>query len=166
MKKVKIVMIIALMAAVGTVFAQQQTRQQGERRQQSELRGHGQAGLDLSEEQKTKASELKLGMQKMSLPLKNQLGENKAKLRTLTTADQADMKAINKLIDENADINAELQKLRAANHQDFRKILTEEQRIKFDSRAQEMRRGREFRRGGRGQHGHKGQPRQFKGELE
>lgn len=159
-------MIIALLATIGTVYAQEQTRQQGERRQQREMRGHEQAGLDLSDEQKTKASELKLDMQKMSLPLKNQLGENKAKLRTLTTADQADMKAINKLIDENASINADLQKLRAANHQEFRKILTKEQRIKFDSRAQEMGRRSEFRRGGRGQHGQKGQPRQFKGELE
>lgn len=166
MKKVKIVMIIGLMATLGTVYAQEQTRQQGERRQQREFRGHGPASLDLSDEQKSKASELKLGMQKMSLPLKNQLGENKAKLRTLTTAENADMKAINKLIDKNADINAELQKLRAANHQDFRNMLTEEQRIKFDSRAHEMRREREHRRGARGQQGQKGQPRQIKGELE
>ena len=68
MKKVKIVLIIGIMATIGTVYAQEQTRQQGERRQQRELRGQPLAGLDLSEEQKSKASELRLGMQKMALP--------------------------------------------------------------------------------------------------
>jgi hypothetical protein len=40
---------------------------------------------------------------------------------------------INGLIDEMAVIKTKMAKERAANHQEVRKLLTEEQRIKFDS---------------------------------
>ena len=87
-------------------------------------------------------------------------------MRTLTTAESPDMKAINKLIDENAKLRADLAKQRAANHQEFRKILTEEQRIKFDSRSGQRSHQRGYQRGERQHQGQPGQGRQFKGRLE
>ena len=117
-----------------------QTRQQGPQRQQRE-RAHrheqfmGNQIPELTDDQRTELKKFRLDMQKKMLPLRNQLGENRAKMRTLTTAESADMKAINKLIDGNAAISAKIMKVRAENHQNIRGMLTEEQRIVFDSKG-------------------------------
>ncbi len=92
------------------------------------------AHLNLSDEQKTKIEDLKLEHQKKMLPLRNQLNEKMAKMKTLETAFPADMKAIDALIDEMSGVRTQMAKERAAMHQEVRKILTEEQRIKFDTR--------------------------------
>lgn len=89
--------------------------------------------LDLSEEQKTQMETLRFSLQKSMLPLKNELGEKKAKMKTLSTAEKADMKAINTLIDEMGAIKTQMAKQKASHKQEVRKILTEEQRIIFDS---------------------------------
>ncbi len=90
---------------------------------------------DLTDEQKEKIKELRLGLMKEALPIRNQIAENWAKLKTISTADPVDMKAIDKLIDENSILQASLKKEKAANHQEVRKLLTDDQRIIFDSRA-------------------------------
>lgn len=90
------------------------------------------AYLELNDEQKTKIEAMRLDQQKKMLPLKNELGEKEARMKTLSTAEVADMKAINSLIDEMAVIKTKMSKEGAAHHQEIRKILTAEQRIKFD----------------------------------
>lgn len=167
MKTIKILLAAGLMTVMGATYAQPGEGYRGERNNQRESRQRGHAGLELTDEQQAKAETLRLNMQKAALPLKNELGENKAKMRTLTTAENADMKAINKLIDSNAKLRADLDKLRAAKHQEFRKMLTDEQRVKFDSKPK----GR-YRHGARGREsedaqgrGHRGQGQQFKGQL-
>jgi Spy/CpxP family protein refolding chaperone len=168
MKTVKIILVISLIAFLNTGYAQPQERYRQQRSGQQEFRHRGPAGLNLSDEQKAKAQELRLNMQKSALPVRNKLGENQAKMRTLTTAESPDMKAINKLIDENAKLKADLEKLRAANHQEFRKMLSEEQRLELDSRPHRgHRRGFENGAGeGRGRGSGQGQGRHFKGQLE
>lgn len=89
--------------------------------------------LDLSEEQQAQMKTLRLTHMEQMLPLRNQKQELRAKLQTLRTAKNADMKAINNLIDEMADLQAKSMKSREANHQNMRNILTDEQRILFDS---------------------------------
>ena len=167
MKTVKILLAAGLMTIMGATYAQPGEGYRGERNNQREVRQRGHASLELTDEQQAKAEELKLNMQKAALPLKNKLGENRAKMRTLTTAENPDMKAINKLIDNNAALRADLEKLGAAKHQEFRKILTDEQRIKFDSKPK----GR-YRYGAKGrvsEDGHRrnyrGQGQQIKGQL-
>lgn len=93
---------------------------------------HMQEVLNLSDEQKTQLEKLRLEHQKQMLPLRNELKEKEARLETLQTADKADMKAINAVIDEIGQIKTKMAKARAAHHQDIRNLLTEEQRIKFD----------------------------------
>lgn len=97
--------------------------------------------LELTEEQQTKMEAQRLAVQKTMLPLKNELNEKKARMRTLSSTENADMKAINSLIDDMGTIKTKMAKIRAEHHQEVRKMLTEEQRIKFDSNA-----------GNRGQH--------------
>jgi Spy/CpxP family protein refolding chaperone len=141
-KLIKVTMTIIMMVlAINVSNAQQRPRSgqgngQGFRNEQ----GSNLQGLNLTEDQQAKMKSMRLDLQKEMLQLRNELGENMAKMRTLRTADNADMKAINKLIDSNSVLRSNMAKLRASNHQEVRKILTEEQRIMFDSR--EFRRGR------------------------
>lgn len=136
--------LIALMLLLGTLsYAQPNAGGNGYKGDQRGKRGNMEQGdclrkdrmaayLDLTEEQQTKIDALKLSHQKKVLHLKNELNEKKAKLRTLQTAEVSDMKAINSIIDEIGTIKTKMAKEQAAHHQEIRKILTEEQRIKFD----------------------------------
>ena len=78
-----------------------------------------------TEEQKESMKALRLEAEKSLKPLKNQLREMMARQRTLTTEDNADMKAINKNIDRIAETKAEMGKIRAAQQQKFRSLLTD-----------------------------------------
>lgn len=89
--------------------------------------------LDLTEEQQGKIEELKTAQMKEMLQLKNQLNELKAKQQTLKSAENADMKAINANIDEITSVKNKMMKQKAKHHQDVRALLTEDQRVKFDS---------------------------------
>jgi Spy/CpxP family protein refolding chaperone len=153
---VKVAMAITLMFMVINVANAQQGQRNSYR--QGAGNGHGFSpaqGLNLTEDQQVQMKSLRLKLQQEMLPIRNKLGENKARFRTLSTAENADMKAINKLIDGNSQLTASLAKLRAANHQAVRKLLTEEQRIIFDSR--DFRRGDKRGQGQRGQRGERGQ---------
>ena len=132
-----IVMLIAF-----TANAQQNNQYKGKNGRQGQ--GYGQKHcsqnegkglyLDLSDEQKTQIDKLRLDIQKKILPLKNELDEKKAKMKTLNTAENVDMKAINALIDDIGKLKTQMTKEKASHRQEVRKILTEEQRIKFDLR--------------------------------
>ena len=132
---VKVTMAITLMLMVINVANAQQGQRNGYRQGSGNGQGFGlEQGLNLTEDQQTQIKSMRLKMQQEMLPVRNKIGENRAKLRTLSTVENADMKAINKVIDSNSQLTATLTKLRAANRQAVRSLLTEEQRIMFDSR--------------------------------
>lgn len=85
-------------------------------------------------EQKETMKNLQLETAHKVKPLKNMLREMKAHQQTLTTADITDLKAINKNIDKMAETKARISKIVAAQHQEVRSLLTEEQLLRFDSR--------------------------------
>jgi Spy/CpxP family protein refolding chaperone len=91
---------------------------------------------DLTDEQKEKISQFRTENMKVMLEKRNIVQEKMARLHTLQTAEKADMKAINSLIDEVSQIKADMAKQRAAHHQKIRSILSDEQRVIFDSRPQ------------------------------
>lgn len=130
----KIVFSIALVILViGTTEAQQkvaQTREYGARQARQTA---GANGLNLTEDQRSKMKTLKLQLQKEMLPIKNEIGENSARIRSLSTLDKVDLKAINKIIDENGALKTNIAKLLMSNRQQVRVILNEEQRIIFDT---------------------------------
>ena len=153
---IKVAMTLTLMFMVINVVNAQQGQRNGYRQGDGNGKGFGQEqGLNLTEDQQSQMKSLRLKLQQEMLPIRNQLGENRARFRTLSTAENADMKAINKLIDGNSQLTASMAKLRAANHQAVRKLLTEEQRIIFDSR--DFRRGDKRVQGQRGQQGERGE---------
>jgi len=100
---------------------------------------------NLTEEQKTKLDAMRTEHWKSVQNDRNLIAEKAAHLRTLRTADNVDMKAINKTIDEMNVIRTQMQKSREKHIQDVRSILTDEQRVYFDNF--QSRRGQGFGRG-------------------
>lgn len=88
--------------------------------------------LNLTEIQKASYDKIKLDVDKKSIALDNKLGELKAKKRTLMSADNIDKKAVDNNIKEMSDVKEQKQLLRANQMIELRKILTEEQKVKFD----------------------------------
>lgn len=89
---------------------------------------------DLTPEQEKVIKKSKLSFQKEASQLKNQIAEKKARLRTLSTAEKPDQAAIDKIIDEIAALKAQLDKKRSRHQQEIRAVLTDEQKVIFDSK--------------------------------
>jgi len=97
----------------------------------AQQKGEKQTFLTL--EQKETIKNLRIESVKKVKPLKNELREMMAHQQTLTTADEADLKAINKNIDKMSETKAEIAKIMAGQKQQVRALLTDEQLLRFDS---------------------------------
>ncbi|NOZ46232.1 MAG: periplasmic heavy metal sensor [Chlorobi bacterium] len=120
--------------------------------------------LNLTESQQAKMNTLKTDQMKQMLQFSNRLNELKARQQTLTTADKADMKAINANIDEITALKNKMMKQKAKHIQDVRALLTDEQRVIFDSHSQMGERGDGFKNGHKkgNKQGCKGMNREYK----
>jgi len=139
--------IAILLIVIGTAEAQpkkEQTRDHGAREGR---RMPMAVGLNLTEEQQSKMKSLRLQLQKEMLPIKNEIGENSAKIRSLSTLDNVDLKAINKILDADGALKTNIAKLLMSNRQQVRNILNEEQRIIFDT--QKLNKHQLYRQGAR-----------------
>jgi Spy/CpxP family protein refolding chaperone len=92
--------------------------------------------LNLTDEQRDKVEEIHLNGQKGMLPLRNNIQEKNAQLRTLRTSADYDEAAVNALIEEIGELRTAMMAMRTGHQQQIREILTEEQRIKFDTMQQ------------------------------
>jgi len=88
---------------------------------------------DLTDQQKQKIDDLCLAQTKEMTGLNNQMNEKYAHLKTLQTADKADMAAINKTIDEISALKADMMKKCSATRQSVRGLLTDKQKVAFDA---------------------------------
>jgi len=158
---------VAFLAISTTVMAQQPGRDK-KNPDQKEMRMDRKADMKdrfenfFTEEQLAKVKELRLESAKQIKPLRNELNELEARQQTLTTADKADQKAINSNIDKMWTIKADIEKIRAKQHQEIRAMLSDEQLIKFDAMKGSMRHRPDMSEG-RGQEMFKGE-RQERGE--
>jgi len=117
-----------------------QGRHRGEEgRQNTERRGENM--LDLTDAQRDQAKDIRMSAAAEILPISNQVNELRAKLKTLQTAEDVNMKLVNQNIDDMSKLDAEIQKIRARSHQEFREILTDEQRVIFDTKIASRERG-------------------------
>lgn len=121
--------VVFMMGISGTVLAQHEGGNCCKKSSTEQCKGDM---LNLTAEQKTQIEKLKTAHMKEMIGLKNQLKEKKAHLRTVTTVDKVDMVEVNKTIDEIGVIKTEMMKKKEAHKQEVRKLLTEEQRLKFD----------------------------------
>ncbi|MEM9856239.1 MAG: periplasmic heavy metal sensor [Bacteroidota bacterium] len=132
-------------------FGQNRGESRNRMEQRSEMRQNFLDRIpDITNDQKENIKALRTENQKQILPLRNQLGEKEARLKTLTTADEADMKSINAMIEEIGSLKIEMAKLKAATHQKVRAELTDDQRLFLDThtgRERKMLRQRGLRQG-------------------
>ncbi|MCD4746294.1 MAG: Spy/CpxP family protein refolding chaperone, partial [Bacteroidales bacterium] len=141
MKTMKIKMITVFALALlfslnANIMAQQQGYGQGNRKDGNfnQQKGFFCKNIpNLTEDQQTKIEKLRTAHMKDVLDHRNQMGEKRAKLQTLQTADNVNMDEINILIEEMGKIRIEKQKKAAAHRQSVRNLLTDEQKVYFDS---------------------------------
>ncbi len=144
-KKIRLVIMFVsafLIFSTGNFASAQckhQQQQQQQQEQQQTVMPDNPAGpccfgflKGLTPEQEKQITALQQKMMKESLPLKNQIGEKKAHLKTITSGDNVDMGAVTKTIDELYALKAELAKKHEGFKQDVRKLLNDEQKIMFD----------------------------------
>ncbi len=98
---------------------------------------------NLSDEQKTQIKELRIEMMKNSLPVRNELNEKRARLRTLTTGDKVDVKGAEKVLADIEKLKTQQAKQRVRMRVEVRKILNDEQRAMFDAHAVMGEKGRQ-----------------------
>ncbi|MEH0153802.1 Spy/CpxP family protein refolding chaperone [Limibacter armeniacum] len=137
--------LLAMMMMVTTLFAQDTPKSDSKKDRSERVEGrhrgshHGNRGehkmripgLTDEQHEKIKAIHVKYG--KEMLPIRNEIKEQKAKLNSLQTAENVDMKAINKTIDNISKLKGDLMKQRAASHQEVRALLNDEQRLFLDT---------------------------------
>jgi len=129
--------IVALLLVVGTAFAQppkmEAKRGDEQERHCCKMSEHKGMMPDLSEQQQEQIKALRVKHMEAMKPLRNELGEKKARLRTLTTADKVNMTEVNKVIDDIGKMQTQLMKLKEQHRQEIRKLLNDEQRVMFDA---------------------------------
>lgn len=135
MKRIGNIMMVVLLL-VSTMGMAQGPRFRGGDGNTMQTVGKGYCYLNLTPEQEQKINDLRVKHLKEITPLRNELSEKQAHLRTLESADKPDMAAINKTIDEITSIKAKLMKARVAHRAEVSQLLTDEQRVLFNARGQ------------------------------
>jgi Spy/CpxP family protein refolding chaperone len=155
MKTTRFLFAIALMASF-TFLSTAAMAQRGEGRMMMErpanhkqMNQEVRCGLELTTEQEAKIKEIRVKHIAEVTPLKNELGEKYARLRTLQSVDKPDLNAINKIIDEISVIKANIQKKGAAHKVAVASLLTPEQKVIFNANHSK-RMGKGNRMGGKG----------------
>lgn len=133
------VIFLGLIGLTGLTFAQQGAQKNNKQRMEKMQEMHQQRNLmqkipDLSDQQQEQIRDTRLNTRKEVMPLQNRMREKAARLKTLRTAENADMAAINTVVEEMSSLRAEIMKARLASEQEIRSLLTDDQRVVFDSR--------------------------------
>jgi Spy/CpxP family protein refolding chaperone len=92
---------------------------------------------NLTEAQQEQLKGFHIAAEKSALPLKNQVAEKEARLKTLTTSESYDAKAVDKVIDEIGKLRTDLFKLKVSTEQKVKSILTEEQLVFVNNHSPE-----------------------------
>lgn len=90
--------------------------------------------LDLSEDQQEAMKTLRTENYKTMKPLRNKMAELKARERTLLSEETVDLKAVNKVIDEQTELSNKMKKIQVAHRVEVKEILSDEQLMKLDQR--------------------------------
>lgn len=131
-------LIVMALMLVTTVYAQ--SPRQGNRG--SGPYGQGKASmsahlsLDLTTEQEEAMKSLRTENYKTMKPLKNKMAELKAREKTLMSEETVDLKAVNKVIDDQTDLMNQMRKIQATHKVEVKEILTDEQEMKLEQRSQ------------------------------
>lgn len=153
-QKIRITFLAAaLLMFIGTnLFAQ---KGMGNNREQGQGYGNHSSCTnipDLTDEQKQKIETLRVAHLKMMNDFRNQKNELRAKKQTLMSSDKTDLTAINSVIDQMTGLQNKMMKEGAKHNQEVRSLLTDAQKVYFDSKHMKG----DDHRHGRGMGEHKG----------
>ncbi len=97
--------------------------------------------LNLTQDQITKLSDMRLAMEKEMLPLRNQIVTLRGDLKLELVADNFNQGKVNKLVNQISDVRKQIS-LNMINHmRDVRSVLTPEQQKKFDLMIMQNKKG-------------------------
>ena len=156
-------LLAALVLLTTMSFAQsQQRRGMGDRQKMVEARteklDRGERfakALELTDEQKTKIEAIHFESMKSMKTVKNTIGEKQARLKSLSTVENPDNKAIVKAASEIGDLKTKMFVNQVQTKQQVRALLDEKQKMKFDQMGDKMRQGKGKGRGnGQGRPNH------------
>lgn len=149
MRKKHIVAAILVGTTLSTaVFAQKANKERMPEHKTQKMekcqKGHASMkGCDFTEEQREMMKTLKVETHQLTKPLKDELRELKAKQQTLMTADEPNMKAIEKNIRTMGELKIELEIIKASQKLKFRALLTDEQLMMLDTHKKGNKKGKE-----------------------
>lgn len=138
-KKATILVLTALLLATTNLYAQRGRNSAGQGMGMSQ-QGVCERIPDLTDEQGTKIEALRVEHLKEMNAFRNNMNELRAKKHTLMTSDNSNMNEISSVIDQMTAMQNKMMKERASHQQDVRSLLTDNQKVYFDSRP--MRGGR------------------------
>jgi Spy/CpxP family protein refolding chaperone len=132
------VIMVFLIADLG--YSQQRGQRQMQERPQVQMqqRQHnpGMNIPNLTDEQREQIRKSVIENREKMLPLQNQLREKHARLRTLTTGNTVNIRDAEQVIDEVTVIQSRMMKNRINHRNEIRNILTDEQKVVFDTMGQ------------------------------
>ncbi|NOU17131.1 MAG: Spy/CpxP family protein refolding chaperone [Bacteroidales bacterium] len=103
---------------------------------------------NLTADQKTKIETLRTKHLKEVTPLRNELDEKRAHLKTLESMEKVDRDAINKTIDEITTLQGKIVKMKVNHRLDVASLLTDEQKVFFNSHREMRGKGGHMRHPG------------------
>ena len=117
---------VLLLALVMTLAMNAQPHRQGQR---------GMAQLDLTEAQSEEITQLRTDHYTSIKPLRAKMAEIKARENTLLSENSVDLKAVDKVIDQQTDLMNKMRKIQATHKVGVKEILTDEQEMKLEQRS-------------------------------
>ena len=147
--KSRVAMVALFLVSVGYAGMAQRMQgppPQGERNAQPQMEERGPKIPNLTEEQQVQLKELHLAMEKASLPIHNQIAEKEARLKSITTADEINLKDAGRVIQEISDLRTKLMNLRVENLVKLKEVLTEEQELALNHQLLRKPQGPESKR--------------------
>jgi DNA-binding ferritin-like protein (Dps family) len=149
-RKIAALSLMLTFMGVITTLAQEQKKMEHKHEMKGDhgkrqMKGHKQCIPNLTEEQKIQLKSVKTKLLKETLPLKNELREKNARLKTLTTTAGSSEKDINKMIEEIGALETKMMKVKVFSEIEKKEYLTEEQRLFVDTHASTKKRKQKTR---------------------
>lgn len=138
---------LILLAALTTMQVEAQNNRQSGRGMCPLNEEGSYAGLDLTETQKEELSTLRTEHYKTMKPLRAKMAEFRARERSLLAEEAADLKAIEKVIDQETELMNKMRKEQLSHRLAMKDILSDEQVMKLEQRRQHAAHMRQGRKG-------------------
>lgn len=123
---------VFLLALLMTSAMNAQPNRQGNRGMANGERSGAVTRLDLSEAQSEEITKLRTELYTSMKPLKAKMAELRARERTLLSEESVDLKAVDKVIDEQSDLTNKMRKEQVRHQVAMNNVLSDEQQMKLE----------------------------------